>query len=381
MYIHQTLLDIFKKTIPVNQKVAVIFGPRRCGKTTLLNAFLQDKTNYLLVNGEDINTQSFLSSQSIEKLAAFVGDHSWLVIDEAQAIPNIGLNLKLIVDHLPHIQVIATGSSAFDLANHLGEPLTGRMLTFAMFPLAQMELMLMENRAQTAANLESRLIFGSYPEVVLQNSDQQRQLYLRELISAYLYKDILILEGIKKSQKIVQLLQLLAYQIGHEVSTSELGGQLGINKATVDRYLDLLEKTFVIMRIGGFSRNLRKEISKKPRYYFYDLGVRNALINQFNPLNLRNGVDVGALWENYIVMERLKKQSYRQIISNNYFWRTYDQQEIDWVEEREGKLMGYEIKWNPQIKTKSPKDWLATYAAAGASYQVVHPENYLEFIT
>jgi predicted AAA+ superfamily ATPase len=376
MYIHQYLLDVFKANIPTDHKAVIVFGPRRCGKTTLIKKFLADKSDYLLVDGEDINVQNFLSSQSVEKLAAFIGKNKLLVIDEAQKIPNIGVNLKLIIDHILNVQIIATGSSAFDLGNQIGEPLTGRKITFNMYPLSQLELMSIENRAQVAANLENRLVFGSYPEVILQNDNQQRQIYLRELISAYLYKDILVLEGIKKSNKIIQLLQLLAHQIGKEVSMTELGAQLGLNKATVDKYLDLLEKTFVIFRLTGLSRNLRKEIVKKPRYYFYDLGVRNAIINQFNPLMLRN--DVGELWENYVIIERLKKQAYQQILSNNYFWRTYDQQEIDWIEEREGKLFGYEIKWNPKTKVKPPKDFIHTYS--NAIFEVINQDNYLDFI-
>lgn len=376
MYIHQVLLDIFNRILPAQNKAVILLGPRRCGKTTLLHKFLEDKSNYLLVDGEDINVQNFLSSQSIEKLKSFIGEHNWLVIDEAQNIPNIGINLKLIVDHLPNVQVIATGSSAFDLANHTGEPLTGRKITFNLYPLAQMELMSLENRIQTNANLENRLIFGSYPEIILQSDNNKKQQYLRELNAAYLYKDILALDGLKKSQKIVQLLQLIAHQIGKEVSMTELGAQLGLHKATIEKYLDLLEKTFVLIGVSGFSRNLRKEIAKKSRYYFYDLGVRNAIINQFNPLAFRN--DVGELWENYIILERLKKQSYQQLIANNYFWRTYDQQEIDWVEEREGKLFGYEIKWNNKSKSKPPKQWISTYPEA--NYTLINPDNYLEFI-
>lgn len=377
MYIQQLLFNKLKEILPTNHKAIVILGPRRCGKTTLIENFLKTQTNYLLTNGEDISTQSALSCQSIEKLKSYIGNHQWLIVDEAQKIPNIGLNLKLVVDHIPNVQVIATGSSAFDLANQVGEPLTGRKITFTMYPLSQLELTAIEDRIQTHANLENRLLFGSYPEIILQNDNQRRQLYLRELVSSYLYKDILMLEGIKKSHKILQLLQLLAYQIGREVSMTELGTQLSLHKATVEKYLDLLEKTFVLIRVMGFNRNLRKEIAKKPRYYFYDVGIRNAIINQFNPLAIRN--DVGMLWENYLIAERLKKQSYQQIISNNYFWRTYGQQEVDWIEERDGRLYGYEIKWNTKTKIKPPKDWLGSYPQA--SFQVVHPENYLEFIT
>lgn len=376
MYIHPYLFDLIQKKNYKN-KVLVIYGPRRIGKTTLLAKLLEEEEeDYLLMNGEDIETQRLLSSQSIEKLKALVGNYSLLAIDEAQKVPHIGLNLKLIVDHCPNIRVIATGSSSFDLANNLGEPLTGRKITFHMYPLSQLELSQIENPIQTQAKLEERLIYGSYPEVILTPSMDEKKEYLRELVSSYLYKDLLQIEGLKKSSVLVQILQMLAFQVGKEVSHQEIGQQVGLNKITIGRYLDLLEKAFILINIRGFSRNLRKEITKKSRYYFYDVGVRNALINQFNPIHLRN--DIGEIWENYIVVERLKAQEYKRIHSNNYFWRTYNQQEIDWVEEREGKLFGYEIKWQNK-NSKPPSDWKTTYPES--TFSVIHSENYLDFIT
>jgi len=375
MYIVQKQLKNLKKLISPN-KVIIIYGPRRCGKTTILNKFLQTvNKKYLLVSGEDIVIQEYLSSQSIIKLKNFIGKNKILVIDEAQKIKNIGINLKLIVDHLNGISVIATGSSAFDLAQNIGEPLTGRKYTIKLFPLAQLELAQIETWHETEANLETRLIYGSYPEVILADNNNKREKYLKEIISSYLYKDILELDGLKHSDKIVRILQLLAFQIGKEVSFSELGAQLGMSKNTVERYLDLLEKTFVIYKLSGFSRNLRKEISKTPRFYFYDNGIRNGLINNFNLLNLRN--DIGQLWENYIISERLKKQEYLEIQSNNYFWRTYDQKEIDLIEERKGILYGYEIKWQAK-SIKPPKNWLETYK--NVKFETINKENYLEFI-
>jgi predicted AAA+ superfamily ATPase len=375
MYIAQKQLENMKRLLAPN-KVIVIYGPRRCGKTTLIKKFLEEyKGKYLLVNGEDIVVQREFSSQSIEKLRSFIGENKLLVIDEAQKIKNIGLNLKIIVDSFPGIHVIATGSSAFDLANHIGEPLTGRKFTLEMFPLAQLEISATENRLQTIANQENRLIFGSYPEAVVTDDNEGRRRYLKEIVSSYLYKDILELDGLRHSDKIVRLLQLLAFQIGKEVSLTELGTQLEMSKNTVARYLELLEKSFVVFRVSGLSRNLRKEISKNSRYYFYDNGIRNALINNFNVLTMRD--DAGMLWENYIVSEQRKKQEYLRIFSNNYFWRTYDQKEIDWVEEREGKLYGYEIKWGDG-RTKIPKLWEETYT--NAEFQVINRENYLEFI-
>lgn len=376
MYIPQYQLSNLQKLVAPN-KVVLVYGPRRTGKTTLLEHFIQGLTEpHHLVNGEDVFIQQVLASQSIDKLKNFVGQKKWLIIDEAQKIPSIGLNLKLIVDHMPDIRVIATGSSSFDLAAQVGEPLTGRKWTLRLFPLAQMELGQKENVAETAARLENRLIYGSYPEVVLCEDDQLRQRYLKEIISSYLYKDILELEGLRHSDKLVRLLQLLAFQIGKEVSFTELGAQLGLSKNTVDRYLDLLEKAFVIYKLRGFSRNLRKEVSKNPRYYFYDIGIRNALIQNFNPLNLRD--DVGVLWENYLVMERLKKQEYTGMSCTNYFWRTYDKKEVDWIEEREGRLFAYEFKWSPSAKAMPPNDFIKAYP--DAHFERVDAENYLKFI-
>lgn len=365
-------------------KVIVLYGARRVGKTTLIKNFIaRYRTEYpmeadrvLSVNGDDIVVRDYLGSQSVEKLKSFVGQHTLLVIDEAQYVEKIGLNLKLIVDHLPQVKIIATGSSSFDLAKDVGEPLTGRKYVLKLFPLAQMEISQVEKRHETTANLEARLLFGSYPEVVMQPSKTQREEYLRELVNSYLLKDILALEGIRHSNKLVQLLQLIAFQIGKEVSLSELGTQLGMSKNTVERYLDLLEKVFVIYRMGAFSRNLRKEISKNSRFYFYDCGIRNALIGNFNPLTLRN--DIGQLWENYVVVERLKRQEYLREFTHFYFWRTYDKKEIDLIEEREGRLFGYEMKWQPQ-EAKPPQEWLATYP--NASFQTIHRDNYFEFIS
>ena len=376
MYIPQKQLKNLKKSISPN-RVIVIYGPRRCGKTTLINKFLEKiNQRYLLVTGEDIFIQEYLSSQSVEKLKEFIGKNRLLVIDEAQKIKNIGLNLKLIVDNIKDIKIIATGSSSFDLAQNIGEPLTGRKYVLKIFPLAQIEIKEIEEIFQTKANLENRLIYGSYPEIIVSNNNTEREKYLKEIINSYLYKDILELEGLKHSNKIVRLLQLLAFQIGKEVSFNELGNQLGMSKNTVEKYLDLLEKTFVVYQLPGFSRNLRKEISKNSRYYFFDLGIRNALINNFNSLKLRD--DAGMLWENYIINERIKKQEYSEIFANNYFWRTYDGKEIDFIEERKGKLYGYEIKWQSK-KIKPPKDWLETYK--NAEYEIINKDNYLKFIT
>ncbi len=358
-------------------KVVVIYGPRRVGKTTLLKKYLEEKNkeDYLFVTGDDIFVHEFLSSSSIEKLKSFVGDKKRLVIDEAQSIPSIGKNLKLIVDHIPDLRVVVTGSSTLDLTESVGEPLTGRKRVITMYPIAQMELSEIENQAESKARLEQRLIFGSYPEVVTLKGDDARKENLHELVSSYLFKDILALEGIRKIKKLADLLTLLAFQIGKDVSYSELATNLSMSKATVEKYLELLEKTFVLVNVRGFSRNLRSEVTKSSRYYFCDNGVRNALINNFNALSLRN--DIGALWENYLVMERIKKQHCLRQWVNNYFWRTYTQKEIDWVEEYNGKLFGYEFKWR-KSDVKAPKLWLETYP--DASFECISQDNYLSFV-
>jgi len=375
MYIPQRQLSNLKEAVTPG-RVVVIYGPRRVGKTTLVKKFLESiQEKVLFVNGDDMVVRQYLESQSTEKLRDFVGNHSLLIVDEAQYVRQIGLNLKIIVDNVPGIRVIATGSSSFDLAKDIGEPLTGRKRVLSLLPLAQMEITEIEKPHETKAHLEARLIYGSYPEVVLLRGNAEREEYLRELISSYLFKDILQLEGIRHADKLERLIQLLSFQIGREVSLAELGRQLGMSKNTVERYLDLLEKVFVIYRRSGFNRNLRKEISKNHRYYFYDNGIRNALINNFNPLAIRD--DIGPLWENYVITERMKSQEYLRQPVNAYFWRTYDKKEIDLVEDQRGKLSGFEIKWK-QDRAAPPKDW--TIAYPNADFQLVNRENYLKFI-
>ena len=357
-------------------KVVVLLGPRQVGKTTLLRDILaEESSSYLFVSGEDRAVQAWLGSQRIETLRQNIGKHSLLVVDEAQHVPQIGLNLKLIVDHLPQVRVLATGSSSFDLSNKTGEPLVGRKWAFELYPISQLELAATELPFQSEEMLPQRLIYGSYPEVVTTVGLTDKKELLNHIVNGYLYKDLLMFEDIRKSKKIVEILTMLAFQIGSLVSVHEISMTIGMNTRTVEKYLDLLEKVFVIKRLGGFSRNLRKEISKGSKYYFWDNGIRNAVINNFNDLPLRN--DVGALWENYLITERLKKQRYQKIFSNNYFWRTYDQKEVDFVEERDGRLYGYELKWSRQ-EAKQPKVWLETYPES--TFATINPYNYLPFI-
>lgn len=358
-------------------KVLVIYGSRQVGKTTLLKKFLSEtKLKYKLDLGDNIKTQEILGSQDLAKLLSYVSGYDLLVIDEAQRIPNIGIGLKMIVDNAPNIMVIATGSSSFELAGQIGEPLTGRKTTLTLFPVAQIELQKLRNNFELEQKLPEVLVFGSYPAVVTAQSVADKMAILEELTHSYLLKDILELERVKSSKILLDLLRLVAFQIGNEVSLTELGEKLGLDYKTVARYLDLLEKSFVLFNLRGFAKNLRKEITKKSKYYFYDLGIRNTIISNFNDIDKRD--DAGKLWENFLAIERLKTQEYKKIYSNNYFWRTWDQKEIDWVEEREGKLFGYKFKWSDK-QIKSPKGWLETYD--NAEFHVVNKKNYFDFMS
>jgi predicted AAA+ superfamily ATPase len=358
-------------------KVLVIYGPRRVGKTTLLQAYLTQTTlKYKLDSGDNIRTQQILSSQDFSQILPYVEGYDLLAIDEAQNIPNIGMGLKIIVDQVPGIKVIVTGSSSFELAGQVGEPLTGRKFTMSLYPLAQSELLSVHNRFELNEHLEDYLIYGTYPEVLLAPSKQVRLATLTEIADSYLLKDIFAFDRVKNSRTLLDLLKLLAFQIGSEVSHNELATQLGADVKTIQRYLDLLEKAFVIIRLGGFSRNLRQEVVNKSKYYFLDNGIRNAIIAQFNGLEQRN--DIGALWENFMFIERLKYRTYRPLLANMYFWRTYDRQEIDLVEERGGNLYGYEFKWSSNKTISAPKNWVNTYS--NATFEVIHKNNYQELI-
>lgn len=359
-------------------KVLVIYGPRRVGKTTLMQSCLdQTKLKYKLDSGDNIRTQQILSSQDFSQILAYVEGYELLAIDEAQAIPNVGMGLKIIVDQLPGIRVIATGSSSFELAGQVGEPLTGRKSTLNLYPIAQSELLSTYNRFELKEKLSDFLVFGSYPEVLTAATQANRIEILTEITDSYLLKDILTLDRIRNSRTILDLLKLLAFQVGNEVSLTELSTQLGVDVKTVKRYIDLLEKSFVIYRLNGFSRNLRQEVTNKAKYYFFDNGIRNAIIARYNPIFQRD--DVGALWENFMMIERLKHRAYHPLHANTYFWRTYNQQEIDLVEDYEGALHGIEFKWSTAKKVNTPSSWLETYPSA--DFQVINPDNYLDFVT
>jgi predicted AAA+ superfamily ATPase len=359
-------------------RVLILLGARRVGKTHFLKQIASKlpEAQTLFLNGEDQRTIDRMVERSVENFKLLLGSAKFLFIDEAQNIPDIGGKLKLLVDEIPDVHVIVTGSSMFELNNKLGQPLVGRSHVIQLFPLAQIEYQTQENSVETFSKLEQRLIFGSYPELLNFSDNEEKIDYLEGIVSSYLLKDILAYEGIKKADKIIDLLRLIAFQIGNEVSLDELAINLkGISRNTIESYLDLLSKVFIIYPVKGFSRNLRKEISKSNRWYFYDNGIRNALIRNYNPLNLRN--DQGQLWENYLMAERMKVNAYLKRRVNTYFWRTYDQQEIDLIEESGIDLSAFEFKWKMN-KVKIPAAWKNNYPSA--TFEVIHNENYLNFV-
>jgi predicted AAA+ superfamily ATPase len=375
--IERIIFKDFQKQIKPG-KVLILLGARRVGKTHLLKRVISnlDERETLILNGEDQKTIDRMTVRSVENFKLLLGQKKFLVIDEAQNIPDIGLKLKLIVDEIPDVSVIVSGSSMFELNNKLGVPLVGRSYVVQLFPFAQIEYQTQENLIETDAKLEHRLIYGSYPELLHLTTSEEKTDYLEGIVNSYLFKDILAYEGIKKADKIIDLLRLIAFQIGSEVSIDELAMNLkGISRNTIESYLDLLSKVFIIYPIRGFSRNLRKEISKSNRWYFYDNGIRNALIRNYNPLNLRN--DVGQLWENYLMSERMKVNSCLKRRVNMYFWRTYDQQEIDLIEESGTNLAAFEFKWNKR-KVKTPTAWKNNYSEA--TFEVINNENYINFV-
>ena len=359
-------------------KVVLIMGARRVGKTTLLKKVKnQAKEKVLYFNGDDIDTHELFAKRSVANFKRIIGDHKMLIFDEAQEIADIGKKLKLIVDEFPHLKILVSGSSSFDLNNKTGEPLVGRAIFLRMHPFAQSEIEQQENAIETKGSLEDRLIYGSYPDVWKAKTSNDKKQYLKELVNAYLLKDVLSFDGIQKSDKLLNILKMLAFRVGSEVSIESMGNDLGLSKNTVDRYLDLLTKVFVVYRLDGFSKNLDTEITKKSKWYFYDNGIRNALINNFNPLSLRD--DNGKIWENYLLTERIKKHSFNQWTGNMHFWRTHTKQEIDLIEEENENLNAFEFKLNPKKKIKVPTLWQKAYQKS--SFSVIDQENYLNFIS
>jgi predicted AAA+ superfamily ATPase len=373
--IKRSIEDIIYNRLTPN-KVILLFGARRVGKTVLLNQILrrfEGKT--LLLNGEDYDSLVLLEPQSISNYKRLLAGIDLLAIDEAQNIPEIGKKLKLIVDEIPGIKVLASGSSSFDLQNKAGEPLVGRSTQFHLFPFSQFELSQQENVLESKQRLEDRLIYGSYPEVINLSDYNQKKDYLRDIVNAYLLKDILSIDGIQNSKKMSELLRLIAFQMGNEVSYDELAKQLGLSRNTVEKYLDLLSKVFVIYRLGAYSGNLRKEISKAGKWFFYDVGIRNAIIGNYNSIAQR--IDIGQIWENYLLSERIKQNSNLSNDKTFYFWRTYDGQEIDLIEESTGQLQAFEFKWGDKVP-KAPRAFTENYATT--KYSVINQNNYLKFV-
>ncbi|MDY4184674.1 MAG: ATP-binding protein [Sodaliphilus sp.] len=357
-------------------KAVLIYGARRVGKTILLKEiFNKIEGKKMLLIGEDMGVQNMLQNRSVHHYRQLFEGINLLAIDEAQSIPEIGSVIKLIIDEIPHIQVIATGSSSFDLLNKIGEPLVGRASQFLLTPFSIREIAQKQNGMELRQNLENRIVYGSYPEVVGMTSNTMKEEYLRDIVNAYLLKDILAIDGLRNTAKMNRLLQLVAFQIGSEVSYEELGKQLGMHRETVEKYLDLLSKVFVVYKLGAFSRNMRKEVSKAGKWYFYDNGIRNAIIGDFKDANSR--MDMGKLWENFFITEKLKDNQNHLLHCQFHFWRTYDQQEIDLIEEKNEVINAYEMKWGKKLP-KAPAGFMKTYT--GADFNVVNPDNYLEFL-
>jgi predicted AAA+ superfamily ATPase len=353
-------------------KALVVIGPRQVGKSTLINEILKNK-DFLFLDGDDFSVQQQLSEPNSSYIKRLIGDKKIVFIDEAQRIKNIGITSKIIIDQFKDVQLILSGSSAFELNNELNEPLTGRKWEYNMYPISYEELEKTIGFPEVSKQLDHRIIYGMYPDVL--NHPGKEKEVLENLINSYLYKDILMLSGIKKADVLQKLTQALALQIGNEVSYNELSQLIGVNKETISSYIELLEKAYVLFRVNPFSRNLRNEIKTNRKIYFYDTGLRNALIANFNSLDLRQ--DKGALWENFLISERIKYLKYHKIYSRTYFWRTAQQQEIDWIEEIDGKITAYEFKWKSKKKIKFPQKFIDAYQS---EVKVIDTNNYYEFI-
>ena len=356
-------------------KAIIIQGARQVGKTSLLYSKFDGNPDVLWLEGDNLETQLLFENFSLPFAKTLIGNKKILIIDEAQNILNIGIKLKIIIDQMKDIQVIATGSSSFDLANKINEPLTGRKWEYKLYPISFAEMVAYHGVFQEYSMLEQRLVYGYYPEVVMQKAENMVEV-LQGLATSYLYKDVLKWENIQKSDRMVKLLQALAFQVGSQVSYTELGRICGLDAKTIEKYILLLEQAYIIFRLNSFSRNQRNELKFSKKIYFYDNGIRNALIANFNPVNLRN--DVGALWENFLISERQKKNHYSRSYANSWFWRTQTQKEIDYLEEKDGVIYAFEIKWNKNKKTSAPSDFIKSYP--NAIYTTITPENFYEFI-
>lgn len=361
----------------VGGKAILIFGARRVGKTILLEQLMQRYQGKInLLNGEDYSTEMLLKERTIANYQQLLQGTDLLVIDEAQNIPEIGKILKLITDHLKNLSILVSGSSAFDFKNQTGEPLVGRSYSFQLYPLSFSELATVETRIELMQRLEERLLFGNYPELIAIDDFAKKQRYLTEIANAYLLKDILSIDGIKNSSKMLSLLRLIAYQMGNEVSYEELGEQLALSRNTIEKYLDLLSKTFVIYKLSAFSRNQRKEVSKLGKWYFFDNGIRNAVLGNFSPIASRQ--DAGALWESFLIGERIKRNNNLQLNHRFYFWRSYSGQEIDLIEEENDEIQSFEFKWGEHRHPKIPSSFKESYP--NVPFTIIDPSNFLDYI-
>lgn len=357
------------------RKAITIMGARQVGKSTLLQMMLGERKDVMWLNGDEPDIVEILGNMTSPRLKAMIGNNTIIVIDEAQRIPDIGLRLKLITDQIPDVQVIATGSSSFDLSNKLNEPLTGRKREFKMYPLTFNEMVSSTNLLEETRMLPHRMVYGYYPEVVCNPGEEK--IILKELADSYLYKDILSMDGILKPEKLVKLLKALAYQIGSQVSYNEVGMLVGLDSKTVEKYITILEKSYIIFRLTSLARNIRNELKSSRKIFFWDLGIRNAVIG--NLTQIENRQDAGALWENFVIAERMKMLAYNGSFAQTYFWRTKQQQEIDYIEEEDGKIKAFEFKWNPnKAAAKCPDSFLKAYQ--NPEFKVITPRNVDEFL-
>ncbi len=373
--LERQLTKVIRDNLAQRKKAIVLIGPRQTGKTTLLKDLIATDKDYLFLDGDDPLVRSELTGINTSQLHQLIGDNSIVFVDEAQRIPGIGITLKLITDQLPEIQLFVSGSSAFEINQQVNEPLTGRKWEYNLFPISWKELEDELGYLKSKQQLEQRLIYGMYPEVVINLGNEEK--ILKQLTSSYLYKDVLSIAGIRKPEFIEKLLKALAFQVGNEVSYNELSNLVGIDKNTISTYIDILEKTFVIFKLQPFSRNLRNEISTKRKIYFFDNGLRNMLVSNFSSLGYRN--DKGQLWENFLISERHKQNHYRDRVVNTYYWRTKQQQEVDFVEESNGELKAFEFKYSDKKKAKLPITFDKAYP--DTPFEVVSSENFQGFVT
>lgn len=365
------LSEIIKNRIG-SGKAIVVIGPRQVGKTTLIESILETKY-YLLLDGDDPKTRTLLTEPNTEEIRTILGKYKFVFIDEAQRIEGIGLTMKIITDRFKDIQLFASGSSSFDLSNKINEPLTGRKWEYHLFPISWEEYENHHGYLYVEQQLENRLLYGFYPDVLNNSGDEIN--VLRNLVNSYLYRDILSYSDIRKPEVLDKLVQALALQVGSEVNYSELAQIVNVDKNTISKYIDILQKGYIIFKLSSFSRNVRNEIKTNKKIYFYDNGIRNMIIGNFNPIDLRT--DKGALWENFLISERVKQIEYKQSLARIYFWRTKQQQEVDFVEEKSGKIFGYEFKWNNKRNSKLPKTFTEAYNAESS---MIDKDNFREFV-